>query len=406
MIKASKFSLQAGLFEDLGGKFSAPAQQNGKEQLNFLKGDPTYYGNVDVKMPQAGYDIVKKSILNPKNHSYAASNGSLAARNAIAKHFGGSNMAITGNDVILTHGANMGLFISLMSITNSGDNILVPEPGYPFFHKNGPSVGVEARSYKLNPEKGYQIDLEHLATLVDEKTRFLWVVNPSNPFGSIFTKEHIEEIFAFCRKHKLFIISDEVYWNESFSDYEFISLGHATTDVPVIVIGGMEKTFLVPGWGISWMIFFDQNQKLKEVKGACLTTCQLCLHPCSFLMSALPELLDTLTADFTKNFMKTFEENYNYLYEEFSNIKGLKPIPAQGTFYISVLIDLNQFKNFKNDVDFLQALNEEENIQILPLSVFKGDAQGFRMMSCATKKIYESFIPRLVEFCQRHIESK
>lgn len=106
-------------------------------------------------MPQAGYDIVKKSILNPKNHSYAASNGSIAARNAIAKHFGGSNMTITGNDVILTHGANMGLFISLMSITNSGDNILVPEPGYPFFHKNGPSVGVEARSYKLNPEKGY-----------------------------------------------------------------------------------------------------------------------------------------------------------------------------------------------------------------------------------------------------------
>lgn len=166
-------------------------------------------------------------------------------------------MTITPNDVILSHGANMGLFISLMSITNPGDNVLVPEPGYPFFHKNGPSVGVEARSYKLNPEKGFQIDLEHLATLVDEKTRFLWIVNPSNPCGSIFPRSHMEEIFAFCRTHKLFIISDEVYWNESFSDQEFISFGHATTDVPVIVIGGMEKTFLVPGWSLSWMIFFD-----------------------------------------------------------------------------------------------------------------------------------------------------
>lgn len=83
----------------------------------------------------------------------------------------------------------------------------------------------------------------------------------------------MEEIFEFCRSHKLFIISDEVYWNESFSDFEFVSFGHLTTDVPVIVVGGMEKTFLVPGWGISWMIFFDEYRRLEEVRGACLTSC-------------------------------------------------------------------------------------------------------------------------------------
>jgi len=55
----------------------------------------------------------------------------------------------------------------------------------------------------------------------------------------------------------LFIISDEVYWNESFSEYEFTSFGHIESDVPVIVIGGLEKTFMVPGWSLSWMIFFD-----------------------------------------------------------------------------------------------------------------------------------------------------
>ena len=55
----------------------------------------------------------------------------------MAKHFGGSDK-ITANDVILTHGANMGLFTALMSITNPGDNILVPEIGYPFFNKTGP----------------------------------------------------------------------------------------------------------------------------------------------------------------------------------------------------------------------------------------------------------------------------
>lgn len=72
------------------------------------------------------------------------------------------------------------------------------------------------------------------------------------------------DIFAFCRKNKIFIISDEVYWNESFHSYEFISFGHMATDeVPVIVLGGLEKTFLVPGWSVSWMIFFDKVDRLR-----------------------------------------------------------------------------------------------------------------------------------------------
>ena len=88
-------------------------------------------------MQNAGYEIIKKSIRCSKNHSYSASNGSIVAREAVAKHFGGSDK-ITASDVILTHGANMGLFTALMSITNPGDNILVPDIGYPFFNKTGP----------------------------------------------------------------------------------------------------------------------------------------------------------------------------------------------------------------------------------------------------------------------------
>ena len=61
-------------------------------------------------------------------------------------------------------------------------------------------------------------------------------------------------------------------------------------------------------------------------------------------MAALPELLDTLTTDYTKNYMELFEENHDYLVDSISQIKGLTPIPAQGTFYLSVLIDLPAFK--------------------------------------------------------------
>lgn len=70
-------------------------------------------------------------------------------------------------------------------------------------------------------------------------------------------------------------------------------------------------------------------------------------------MAALPELLDTLTLDFTKNYMSIFEENHEFLFEEIKEIEGLKPIAAQGTFYLSVLIELEKFSGFQSDADFL-----------------------------------------------------
>jgi tyrosine aminotransferase len=88
------------------------------------------------------------------------------------------------------------------------------------------SVGVEARSYRLNASKNYEIDLEHLATLVDKQTRFLYVVNPSNPLGTVFSQSHMNEIISFCRSHNLFIISDEVYSSTLFSNTKFTSFGH------------------------------------------------------------------------------------------------------------------------------------------------------------------------------------
>lgn len=123
-------------------------------------------------------------------------------------------------------------------------------------------------------------------------------------------------------------------------------------------------------------------------------------------MAALPELLDTLTLDYTKNYMGIFEENHEYLAEEIKEIEGLKPVLAQGTFYLSVLIELEKFSTFQTDADFLQALYDEENVKIMPLSSFKGDVQGFRMLTCANKPLYAKLIPRLQAFTQRHLKNK
>ena len=149
------------------------------------------------------------------------------ARKSIIKHFGGGKN-IHPSDVIITSGVNMGLLYCLEGICNPGENILVPETGYPFYDQLAPSRGVEVRKYKLFKEKNFEIDLEHLKSLADENTKFIFVVNPSNPMGSVFSKQHILDILSVANELKTLIVADEVYHGMTFNAEDFHSFGHLT----------------------------------------------------------------------------------------------------------------------------------------------------------------------------------
>lgn len=82
----------------------------------------------------------------------------------------------------------------LMAFTNPGDEILVPEIGYPVFEKLAPAIQVKVHHYKLKSEKNFEIDLEHAGSLVNDRTQFIFVINPSNPMGTIFSLKHMQEI--------------------------------------------------------------------------------------------------------------------------------------------------------------------------------------------------------------------
>jgi tyrosine aminotransferase len=100
---------------------------------------------------------------------------------------------ITADDVILTSGCSMAIEIACRSLANIGDNILVPTPGwnYATWLLSG---NINPRYYNLDPDKNWKIDLEHLESLIDSKTRAIVVNSPGNPCGNVFSKEHILNI--------------------------------------------------------------------------------------------------------------------------------------------------------------------------------------------------------------------
>ena len=96
--------------------------------------------------------------------------------------------------------------------------------------------------------------------LIDHKTKAIVINNPSNPCGSVFDKQHLQDIISIAEKHCVPIISDEIYADMAFEPYKYIPLTSLSVNVPVLCCGGLAKKYLVPGWRIGWVIIHDRNE--------------------------------------------------------------------------------------------------------------------------------------------------
>ena len=146
-------------------------------------------------MPEAGYQVLRDVISVSANHGYGLTSRTPPALQAILGLYK-PKFDVTANDVVIQHGANQGFFCAILSFTNPGDGILVPEFGYPIFEKIAPALNVNLIKYKLRPN--FEIDLDHVKAVMTPSTQFIFIVNPMNPTGNIFTLEHMQEILKFC----------------------------------------------------------------------------------------------------------------------------------------------------------------------------------------------------------------
>ena len=111
---------------------------------------------------------------------------------------------------------------------------------------------------------------------IDSNTVAIVVVNPSNPCGSVYSKQHLLDILAVAERHFLPIIGDEVYSEMVFKGQQFYSIASLSKNVPILSCGGIGKKYLVPGWRLGWILIHDKNEILKK---EVLTLCYFDYEP-------------------------------------------------------------------------------------------------------------------------------
>ncbi|KCV70535.1 tyrosine aminotransferase [Fonticula alba] len=364
-------------------------------------GDPTIFGNFSV--PDSVNAALVEAINSKKFNGYPPSTGYESARAAIAKAYGSDPRApLTPADVIIASGCSGAIELAISAMADEGQNILLPRPGFSLYQTIAEARGVEVRHYDLVAEKNWEASIESIEALIDAKTAFILITNPSNPCGSNYSEAHLLELLAVAQKHRLPIFADEIYADMVFSGQTFTHIARLSTDVPVISAGGLAKRFMVPGWRLGWLTIHDRHGQLAQIRDGLNRLSQLVLGANSLLQGVLPTILLETEQSYFDNNNRMLEELANTTVEAIRKIPGLQPIAPQGAMYVMVKIDPVALPEFAgNDSRFCERLIAEQSVHCLPGACF-GVPGYFRIVFTSPKEKLAEAFARMADFCRKY----
>ena len=231
---------------------------------------------------------------------YTHQQGLPAAREAIAafhKQRGTPNA--TPERVFIGNGVSELIDLSLRALLNPGDEVLLPSPDYPLW--SAATILNDGRPvyYRCAPENGFLPDPDEIEKLVSSRTRAIVLINPNNPTGAVYPRELLERIVAIAQRHKLLLMSDEIYDSILYDGAVFQPLAPLAGDVPCLSFGGLSKVHRACGWRVGWAVLSGDPLLSGEFHHAMdlLGALRLCANvPGQFAIEAALHGEDTIAA--------------------------------------------------------------------------------------------------------------
>ena len=160
----------------------------------------------------------------------------------------------------------MAIWATVNLLANQGDNFLFPSPGFPLALTIAKVMGLHPRFYHLQAGDKWSASLEEMEGLIDGRTRFILVNDPSNPLGAAWSAEHKREILQLSKKHHLPILADEIYEGMTYAErvptFAELVEPQDAEEITIFKCSGLTKRYLAPGWRMGWIILYA-SQKLR-----------------------------------------------------------------------------------------------------------------------------------------------
>ena len=351
---------------------SSEMKAQGIDVINMSVGEP------DFNTPDHIKEAAKKAI--DDNYSrYSPVPGYADLRKAIVEKLKNENgLDYTVNEVLVSNGAKQSVCNTVMALVNPGDEVIIPAPywvSYPQMVKlaGGTPVIVEAgfeQNFKMTPEQ--------LEAAVTPKTRLLILCSPSNPTGSVYTKEELAGLAEVIKRHDdLFVLADEIYEHINYVGHHESIAQFPGMKERSIIVNGVSKAYAMTGWRIGYIAAPEWI-----VKGCNKLQGQYTSGPCSVSQKAA-EFAYTQSQECVEQMRQAFERRRNLIVKLAQDIPGLEVNVPQGAFYLFPKCSSFYGKSYEsttinNSSDLALFLLEKGHVATVGGDAF-GDPDCFRM---------------------------
>ena len=339
-------------------------------------------GQPDIKTPQIALDAVKNNKI--ETLSYARSEGSEEYRTKLAKYYVKNNINVTADNIITTTGGSEALLFTMGSITDPGDEIIIPEPFYANYNGFSTASGVKVVPVISKIENNFALPkIEDFEKLITPKTKAILICNPGNPTGYLYSEEEIQKLKKMVLKHDLFLIADEVYREFTYDGLKHTSvLSIEGLEENAIVIDSVSKRYSMCGARIGCVVSKNKTFIKTAIKFA-----QARLSPPTYALMASEAALDTPQSYFD-NVTKEYVDRRNTLIKALENIDGIKVAKPKGAFYCVAELPVKDTDHFAQWI--LESFNDNnQTVMVAPASGFystKGEGKNQIRMAYVLNK--------------------
>jgi aspartate aminotransferase len=330
------------------------------------KGIHIYHLNIgqpDIETPKPMIDEIHR--FNEKVLEYGPSQGLDSYRINLVRYYKKVGINIEPSDIIVTTAGSEAIVFAMLVACDPGDEIITFEPFYTNYNGFASMTDIELKPITTHAEDGFAMpDDATIEKAITSRSRAIMVCNPGNPTGTVYPKTDLERLAAICRKHNLYLISDEVY-------REFIYDGLTHTSVMqiegmednAILVDSISKRYSACGARIGCII-----SRNKTFMAATLKFAQARLCPPTIEQMAANACID-LDDSYINAIIKEYDKRRNIVFEELQQIPGIVCRKPGGAFYIIAKLPIENAEDFA-----LWLLNEfSENSE----TVMVAPAEGF-----------------------------
>jgi len=364
-------------------------ERQGRQIIYLNIGDPQAFG---FKPPPEVIEAVERAS-REKFTGYSHSAGLREAREVIAQYATALGSETSPGDVLITSGASEGAELTLTALVNPGDEVLLPAPGYPIYAAILNKLDARIRYYDLNHRNNWQPPVDEIRSLINERTRAIVLINPSNPTGAITSDETTKQLLEIAVENNLLVISDEVYRDLCFKQPPTsASVLAEESGAAVVVLESLSKTHMLSGWRVGWMRF-SAGGPTRELVAAVnrLANGRLCSS--TLAQYAIQPALQGDQRS-VKKFTEEIKRRRDFALERVAGIDGFSCSVPEAAFYLMIHVD---DMGGRTDERFVLDLLEASNVLVVHGSGFGSDpaAGYFRLVYLGDEELLGSAFDRM-----------